>query len=239
MGKTKDGKNPFYKGEAGICKYCKKPQPSILRHLAQNKTHQISYTVMEINELHCKSQNDPKKLDRIRARRKARYIRDKRKKEQSKQCDKLKSEIPFINNTINKKDFSMVDKTLSNEITQKQNNTKKLNIIIKHDELASDQENVISFVDEYVPLNTKNEYNNLYRKNKERIKKLKQKHPSLEQIFDICYLVHYMEIGMMKMRQYIGKVNAMQEMKKIYEDIKKVISEFQPTSKLKEKQENP
>ena len=46
MGKNKDGKNPLYKGEAGICKGCNENQPSILRHInkTKNKTCSKFYT---------------------------------------------------------------------------------------------------------------------------------------------------------------------------------------------------
>ena len=98
MGKNKDGKNPFYKGEAGTCKSCKKPQTSILRHInkKRNKTCSKLYTEEEYRMLRLKSNRDPEKLERIRKRRRLRYLKDKYKGKNSSNPtsinDKMSSE---------------------------------------------------------------------------------------------------------------------------------------------------
>ena len=97
MGKTSEKKNPFYEGEAGKCKCCQRQYHSILRHLAKNKICPISYSETEINDLRFQSKSDPSKLERILVRRKERYQRDKRVKEQLKNCNRISSGNPFIN----------------------------------------------------------------------------------------------------------------------------------------------
>ena len=118
MGKNKDGKNPLYKGEAGICKGCNENQPSILRHTnkTKNKTCSKFYTDNDYNILRLQSRHDPDKKERLRILRRKRYLADKGKKPKLHTAKNLKLTIKVLTYSLTK----MINQSLS-EIQAVQN----------------------------------------------------------------------------------------------------------------------